>query len=517
MPVDAATLSTTIHALPGQCKGPGGAVAVVKDGKVVARQAWGYANIATRARMTSQTIMPICSITKQFTCAVLLDVGGDPVRLNPALAAYLPLLEGARPDVAQLCHNQSGLRDYPALTILCGADPEGPFSPTDARRLLSRMRTTQFRPGSQYSYANSNFHILSDLVEAHTGRPLGNLFAEQVFAPAGMRTARFEPDSSRYDLDCTGYEGTADSGYVPAVNRSHWTGDAGISASLDDMVAWETFVDATRDDPGSLYRRIAREQTFANGRPASYGFGLAHVTMAGVAVTGHGGGMRGWRLWRGYAASERLSVVVMFNHEADAHGAADTLMSAALGRGRPVENRPAGKSWLTGHFIDDTSGLSLSLADAGSNRPSARFLGSPEVLEETGDGAARSPAMVLSLGDARLRLERSADNLSLLMRPLLRKGTADIEGRFHCKELAADFVCDSAGGAMYGAFEGSLGRSDAYLLESIGDDVWLLPSRRAIDVAPGDWTLMFKRDRQGAVTGVIIGCWLARSLVYEKT
>src|ERR1700722_6148698 len=118
------SLSRVIRSLQARYKGPGGAVAVIRDGQVIVRHAWGYANVTRRVAMTTQTVMPICSITKQFTCAVLLRSLGDPSQLDPDLSAYLPLLQGARPAVVDVFNNQSGLRDYPALTILCGADPE---------------------------------------------------------------------------------------------------------------------------------------------------------------------------------------------------------------------------------------------------------------------------------------------------------------------------------------------------------------------------------------------------------
>src|SRR5690606_2544131 len=126
-----------------------------------------------------------------------------------------------------------------------------------------------------------------------------------------------------------GYEGNDAVGFFPATNRIYWTGDAGISASLEDMLAWERHIDATRDDAEGLYRRLSQPQSFSDGTAARYGYGLVHEKVDAVAVTGHGGALRGFRLQRMHAASERLSVVVLFNHEADAHEAARMVLQAA--------------------------------------------------------------------------------------------------------------------------------------------------------------------------------------------
>jgi D-aminopeptidase len=510
-------LAGAIQSLPDRYKGPGGVVAVVKNGEAIVRHAWGYADAERRVTMSTKTAMPICSLTKQFTCAVLLKAIGDPLQLAPALASYLPLFVDERPSIQNLYNMQSGLRDYCVLASLCGANPEGRFGKMDAWRLLSRMRSTHFIPGTQYSYANSNFRILADLIEDRTGRSLGELLATHIFEPALMESAAFRPDSSEYGATCTGYEGNPDVGFTPAVNRSYWSGDAGISASLDDMIAWERFIDATRGDPDGLYQRLAVPQTYSNGAPAAYGFGLFHGTTAGESITGHGGSLRGWRIRRSYAASERLSVIVMFNHHGDAHGAADLVMATALNQGESRNDESFPKATDTRHYLDDISGLSLSLTPVRGDRIVARFLDTPEMLSIVHGEVARSESEVVSMTEDAVELERPSDNLRLRMRELLGPPQGDIEGRFHCSETDAYLTCVTAGGAMYGTFEGFLGKSPAQPMYAVGENVWLLPCQRGLDSpGPGELTLAFKRNERGAVLGLTISCWMARTVQYTK-
>lgn len=81
-----------------------------------------------------------------------------------------------------------------------------------------------------------------------------------------MLTALFTPDTSMPADGMIGYEGTEAIGFFPASNRIYWSGDAGISASLDDMLAWECHIDATRDDASGLYRRLSRTPAFRTER-----------------------------------------------------------------------------------------------------------------------------------------------------------------------------------------------------------------------------------------------------------
>lgn len=514
--IDSSALETAIRSLSARFKGPGGVVGVVKDGVVIHRHAWGYADLEARVPMTTGTLVPICSISKHVTCAVLLDLFDEPSVLDGRIADHLPNLKGKRPTVADLCNNQSGLRDYWALTVLNGAALDGVFREEDVRPLLARMGTTHFEPGSQYSYSNGNFRILRDLIEDASGRTLGELYRERIFDPAGMQTAVLAGDTSMPLNGVIGYEGNDDVGLFPATNRIFWDGDAGIAATLDDMVAWECFIDRTRDDEGSLYNRLSVPQCFADGTPSLYGNGLARESVGGIAVTGHGGALRGFRCRRLHAASERLSVVVMFNHEADAHAAALAVMKAALGHrdDEPPRVRPH-PGW-SGDYLEPTTGLLLRVK-VRKDRLDTNFGGRPEKLMLGPDGIARSPPMILERVGDTLRLERPGDNLRSTATKISGEARNDIEGRFSARELEASLHVVAAGNAFYAGFEGLLGKGPMHALYPVGEDIWILPCLRSMDApAPGDWTVRVRRDAVGKVSGLTLGCWLARNVEYTK-
>lgn len=511
-------LRHTIDELPLRFKGPGGAVAVVKDGKVVAREAWGYADLARHTPFTPATLFPICSITKQFTCATLLDQLGDPARLDQALGARLPRLQEKAPSILHLCHNQSGLRDYWALTVLSGAKPEGAFRPADARTLIGRTRTLHFPAGHNYSYSNGNFRLLSDLIEDHVGKRFDEILHTRILQPAGMETARLNPETNDIPGGAVGYEGDNSFGFIPAVNCINWTGDAGMAASLNDLIAWERFIDATYDDPQGLYRRLSTRPAFADGKQAHYGFGLAHMESDGVALTGHGGALRGWRSHRVHAAAERLSVVVLFNHHANAREAAFEVLRTALGQKHcPKSDVAYDESW-TGSYHDPQTDLLLDLsAGRKKGQVSARFTTDAEMLDLVNDAEAISAGMRLTREGQAIHMTRPVDNLSAVLTRVKDPGSADIAGTFHSPELEADFHILAQGSAVFGSFEGFLGKGTVQPIYPAGGDIWRLPCQRSMDApAPGDWTLHFERDANLKITAVTVGCWLARRVRFER-
>jgi D-aminopeptidase len=513
----AARLDRLAATLPRAYPGPGGAIAVLKDGEVLLRHAWGFANAERRIPFTPRSLFRMCSVTKQFTCALLLDLLHDPATLDVALRARLPLLEGAAPGMLHLCHNQSGLRDYWALAMLHGSPAEAPFGDAEAARVIGATRSTQFAPGTRYSYSNGNFRLLSDLIEHHAGRGFAELLRARILDRAGMTSAFLAADTRAMPDGTEGYEGSQATGHRPAENRVIWTGDAGLGASLDDMIAWERHLDATRDDPASLYRRLSTPVRFADGAPAPYGFGLGHSREFGRDLTGHGGALRGWRSHRLYVPSERLSVVVLFNHLSDAHAAALDALAAVLDASRPKPDAtlPA-PAWI-GPYTEPETGLSARIEPASPGRIRLRFGHSPELLDLRPDGSASNGRTTLRPEGDTLRMERPGENHTTRLAPHAGSAATDIAGRYACEELGAELLIHTDGGTPYGAFSGFLGTGRMELLDPIGPDLWALPCHRALDhTPPGDWTLALQRDPSGRVAAATVGCWLARGLSYRR-
>ena len=252
-----ARLDRALQALSRDYPGPGGAVAVLRRGEVLARHAWGYANAERRIPFTPRSLFRICSITKQFTCALVLDAFPDPSELDADVAARLPNLQGPAPGALHLCHNQSGLRDYWAVAMLHGSPAEAFFGDAESAQVISATRTLQFTPGTRFCYVNQNFRILSDILQDRTGKSFAELLRTRIFDRVGMGSAFLAADTRAMPDGTEGYEPMALGGFRAAENRILWTGDAGVGASLDDMIAWERWIDASRDDPDSLYGRLS--------------------------------------------------------------------------------------------------------------------------------------------------------------------------------------------------------------------------------------------------------------------
>ena len=307
----------------------------------------------------------------------------------------------------------------------------------------------------------------------------------RIFDKVGMESAMLAADTRSMPDGTEGYEGTQRSGFRAAENRIFWTGDAGLGGSLDDLIAWERHIDATRADPNALYARLSAPVAFNDGRPAAYGFGLARQLLLGRHVTGHGGALRGWSCHRLYSPADRVSVVVAFNHMADSREAAIELLASAVNVDLPARP-PLGPApaWI-GAYIEPETELSARV-DFVSDGLRLRFGKTSEVLDYRASVAGRDDDVRLRADDGHLWMWNDPpENLTTQLHPCVTGVTTDLAGRYRCDELDAEITVTGDKGLFYGGFsELSRPRPDgvarAHCLRRLGASV---PARAGPDAA----------------------------------
>ncbi|MGB8945133.1 MAG: serine hydrolase domain-containing protein [Streptomyces sp.] len=173
--------------------GPPGAVAVLKRGSRTEVYRAGVAKIGADRPIKATDHMRIASTAKAYSGAVALKlVDRRKLRLNDTIGKVLPRLPRAWHPVTlrQLLQHTSGLPDFsmdPEFLELVTEDPRRHF---DSRRLLDFVagEPLAFRPGSRYTYSNSDNIAVALMAEAVTDRPYEDLLAELVYRPLDLRS-----------------------------------------------------------------------------------------------------------------------------------------------------------------------------------------------------------------------------------------------------------------------------------------------------------------------------------------
>lgn len=441
--------------------------------------------------------------------------------------AILPKAVASDPDLTleRLVGMQSGLRDYWALTVLWGATPQDRFSIyQDAREAMKRLGKFHFAPGTAMSYSNSNFVAVGLAIERVTGEQIGDLLQERVFGPAGMKTAKLRPDTNQFPRPIVGYEGSEEVGYIPYTNRIEWAADAGVGASLQDMIAYEQYVHRNTTLEDSAYHSNSKEPKYIDGSAANYGYGLVHSDVEGEKMISHTGGLAGFRLLRAYLPAHQISIIVLLNSEADVRKVAEHALKKILNKESGDQQQSADVktevTWV-GNYLDEESKLAVVVKQDKPGEVLVNYSGHDEKLKPDGESKLADTTMEVSFENGSLSINRLKENHRFTARALAPT-SAGIDatkyiGRYYSDDIDSTLLVTGTSGMLYGAFDGYLGQGPMHVMRWLGENVWWLACFRSLDASPpGYWTLVFEQGKDGAISGLTIGNWLARGVEYKK-
>ncbi|MGW7106513.1 serine hydrolase domain-containing protein [Streptomyces xanthophaeus] len=217
--------------------GPGCAAAVGTRGGVAWEAGRGKADLGTGRAITPQTVFDMASNSKQFTAdAVLLLAGRQQLALDEPLSGYLDEPPAWTRDVTlgDLMRHTSGITDYQDLLE---AEGIGVTDPAGQKEAIAAVLASQPEepPGTRFSYSNSNYVLLAQVVEKVTGKPFPAFVQQEFFTPLGLRMTL----SPAVDVPgkAKSYD-EKDGSYAP--NSSPWTqyGDGSVQTTPGELVRW---------------------------------------------------------------------------------------------------------------------------------------------------------------------------------------------------------------------------------------------------------------------------------------
>ena len=224
---------------------PGAAVGIFKDGRIIYARGYGVANLDYGIPLVPQSVLRIGSISKQFVamCIAIL-AEQEKLSFDDDIRTYLPEMPDYGEPIAirHLLHHTSGIREYLTLVGLIGK-PEGSgfgYTTRELVDLLARQQKLNFSPGDRFSYTNSGYFLLAEIITRVTGTKASAFAQENVFDPLGMKNTRFYDDPDAIIRNqAMGYSAKRDGGYRLDILRSEVIGDLGVITTIEDFLRWD--------------------------------------------------------------------------------------------------------------------------------------------------------------------------------------------------------------------------------------------------------------------------------------
>lgn len=324
---------------------PGCALAVARNGKTVYTRGYGLANIEENVAIAPTTVFDIGSTSKQFTASsiLLLEQQGK-LSVNDDIHKYIPELPdyGHKITILHLLNHTSGLRDYLALFELAGVYTDSVTTDEDALAIITRQKSLNFEPGSQWLYSNSGFFLLSVIVKRVSGKSLTEFAAENIFKPLAMsQTLYRDQHTSLVPNRALAYDPKEPGpGFTLDVSYFEQTGDGAVHTSVLDLLKWdENFYSGTVGGK-SLVAALQEPAKLNDGKQLHYARGLFLQPYRGLNAVDHGGSWGGYRAQLLRFPEQHFSVACLCNlasanPEERAFRVADVLLAAEMKGPKP--------------------------------------------------------------------------------------------------------------------------------------------------------------------------------------
>lgn len=369
---------------------PGAVLGVFKDGEVLHARGYGIANLDYGIPLSPRTALRTGSITKQFVAAAIaLLAEQGKLDTNDNIRKYLPEMPdyGTPITLANLIHHTSGIREYLTLVTLIGK-PEGSgyvYTPEELLSMLARQKALEFVPGEKFSYSNSGYFLLAEVISRVAGTSASDFLEKQIFAPLGMYATRLHDDPDAIVPNRgIGYSLDKDGGYRLDILRLKVVGDLGVITSVEDFFKWDQnfYKNRLGSKSPELMETLLTTGNLNSGARLDYAYGLIVGRYRGLKTIGHGGSAVGYVSHYLRFPEQRFSVIVLAN--------LSSLSPAKLAR-------RVADSCLADDFTEPP--VSISDEDPPDQDPPTRTLSALEIAEYRGDYYSDELDVVYRLGD----------------------------------------------------------------------------------------------------------------------
>ena len=309
-------------------KVPGLAMGIVKDGKVIFAQGFGYRDLEQKLPVTTKTLFAIGSCTKAFTTmAIGMLVDKGKVEWDKPVRDYLPAFTlkdeyiTANMTVRDLVTHRSGLPRHDALWY---------GSPLTRKEIFDRLRYLEFSAGfrEKYQYNNLMFMTAGYLVGQVTGSRWEDFTEKWIFEPLGMTHSNFSVEDSRKSADFAQPYAIEDEKVkkIPFRNIDE-VGPAGsINSCIDDMLKWiqfhldegkvgetELVSESEMKNMHTPYMHIPSQMESNERSHANYGLGWSISMYRGHKWVQHGGGIDGFVTSTSFLPFDEIGIFVVNN------------------------------------------------------------------------------------------------------------------------------------------------------------------------------------------------------------
>lgn len=283
-----------------------GSVALSENGKIIYTKSIGYSDIETNTKPNENTKYRIGSISKSFTGVLVLKaVEEKKLTLETKINKYFPDLKNAsKITISNLLNHRSGIHNFTNDNDYLTWNTQKK-SESEMLKIIGKGGS-DFEPDSMAEYSNSNYVLLSYILQKIYKKTYTQILNEKIIKPIGLKNTFFGDKINTQNNEANSYKFTSKWEKEAETDMSIPIGAGAIVSTPNDLTE---FAFALFNGKLLSSKSLELMKTIKD----KYGFGLFQMPFGDKKSFGHTGGIDGFSSIYSYFPNENVAFALTSN------------------------------------------------------------------------------------------------------------------------------------------------------------------------------------------------------------
>ena len=283
-----------------------GSLSISENGKVTYSKTIGKADLASGKSSDKLTKYRIGSISKMFTaCLIFQAIEENKLSLTQNINRFFPKITSAKEiSIGNLLNHRSGIHNFTNDTSYFNYYTAS----KSQKEMLEIIQASgsDFKSNSKAEYSNSNYILLSFILEKIYKKSYEELLDIKIIQPQGLKNTYFGKKLELAKNECASYRFSGKWELEKETNSSVSLGAGGIVSTTEDLLFFISNLFA-----GKIINTASLEQM--TKLEDGYGMGIFPVPFYDKKGFGHTGGIDGFSSFLYIFPEEKISIALTSN------------------------------------------------------------------------------------------------------------------------------------------------------------------------------------------------------------
>ena len=283
-----------------------GSVSMIMGDDVVYNRQLGYCDLESKTKPNDSTKYRIGSISKTFTATLIFQaIDEGKLKLNKPIKKWFPKIKNSKKiTIENLLNHSSGIHNITSDPLYQSYFSE-PKSESEMIEIITKAGS-DFEPGSKSDYSNSNYMLLSYILEKVYKRPYALLLKDQIIEKLNLKNTFYGKEIDLSNNESFSYSFDEEWKKQPETDMSVPMGAGAIVSTPTEL---NLFAKALFMGQLISEKSLEKMQSISSG----YGMGIFKIPFNEEISYGHNGAIDGFRSAFAYFPSKQFGFSFIAN------------------------------------------------------------------------------------------------------------------------------------------------------------------------------------------------------------